>query len=144
MAVRAGERRRAAGSSGSRVAVDVVRLARYVLPATSNASGGSPLQRIVALSNQHHEDVRTAVADLNTFQRALAAVPRASLFGLLDSARRTLLKDGGEFTNAAGPALAILDALPATIGHGTHRYLVLLENPGEERPSGGYIGAAVS
>jgi Protein of unknown function (DUF4012) len=41
----------------------------------------------------------------------------------------------------ASPAIALLPALPAAIGSGQHTYLLLLENPGEMRPGGGYIGA---
>jgi hypothetical protein len=37
--------------------------------------------------------------------------------------------------------LTIVQALPRVIGTGTHRYLLLLTNPGEERGGGGFIGA---
>ncbi len=37
--------------------------------------------------------------------------------------------------------LTILQALPRVVGTGTHRYLILLTNPGEERGGGGFIGA---
>ena len=43
-------------------------------------------------------------------------------------------------TSAAGPAITLLKALPAAVGPGSHTYLVLLENPGVERPAGGFIG----
>ena len=132
---------RTAGSSGTRVALDIVRLAQSVVGTTGEAPGTSPLQRVVALADAHQSSVRTAISDLGAFQNALAAVPRGSLVGPLESARQAVVKDGAELVGGAGPALAILDALPQAIGPGTHHYLVLLENPGEERPSGGYIGA---
>ncbi len=37
--------------------------------------------------------------------------------------------------------LTIVQALPNIVGAGTHRYLILLTNPGEERGGGGFIGA---
>ena len=37
--------------------------------------------------------------------------------------------------------LTILQTLPSIVGTGTHRYLILLTNPGEERGGGGFIGA---
>lgn len=132
---------RAAGNTGTRVALDIVRLAQNVVGTTSDASGSSPLQRVVALADAHQSDVRATMDDLSTFQHALAAVPRGSLAGPLEGARQTVVKDGAELVGGAAPALAILNALPQAIGPGTHHYLVLLENPGEERPGGGYIGA---
>lgn len=132
---------RAAGATGSSVAIDIARLALAVVPAGAGSAGAPPLQRVVTLADQHQDEVRTTGADLAMFQKALNAVPRGSLIGPLDSARQTLLKDGMELTAGATPALAVLNALPAAIGPGTHTYLVLLENPGEERPAGGFIGA---
>ena len=133
---------RTAGSSGTTLALAITQLAQVILPSLpDSAESASPLQRIVALADQHQTEVGTAVTDLRSFQQALNAVARHPLFGPLESARQTVLKDGGELSAGAGPALTILNALPSAIGSGTHRYLVLLENPGEERPSGGYIGA---
>lgn len=132
---------RTAGSTGTTFAVDLVRLAQQVVATSSSVSASSPLQRIVTLADQHQGEVHTAQADLAAFQRALDAVPRTALAGPLESARQTVLHDGVAISAGAGPALHVLNALPQAIGAGTHRYLVLLENPGEERPSGGYIGA---
>lgn len=132
---------RRAGSTGTRVALDIVQLAQHVVGTAGSPSPTSPLQGVVALADQHQRDVRTAAADLSAFQAALAAMPHGSLIGPLDGARRTVLEDGNQLVGGAAPALSILNALPQAIGAGTHRYLVLLENPGEERPSGGYIGA---
>ena len=132
---------RTAGSTGTTLAIDILQLAQNVVPSGSTDTAGSPLQRVVALADQHGGEVRGAVAALASFQHALGAMPQHSLFGPLEGARQTMIKDGGELSAGAGPALTILNALPAAIGPGTHRYLVLLENPGEERPSGGYIGA---
>ncbi|MGH7686706.1 MAG: DUF4012 domain-containing protein [Candidatus Dormibacteria bacterium] len=131
---------RGAGAAGTRVALDIVRMAQQVVAGGGDASA-SPLQRVVTLSVRNRTQIQSAQADLATLQHALGAVPHATLVGPLESARQTLLKDGNELTNGAGPALTILGALPAAIGPGSHRYLILLENPGEERPSGGYIGA---
>ena len=132
---------RAAGATGTRFALDIVPLAQQVVSAGSVAGPASPLQRIVAVADAHSAAIRSAVADLAAFQHALSAVPQTALAGPLESARQTVVHDGAKLTKGAGPALAVLQALPAAIGPGTHRYLLLLENPGEERPSGGYIGA---
>ena len=131
---------RSAGRAGTLVALDLVRLAHDVV-APTGSKPSSPLQRIVALAGAQREAVHAALGDLASFQQALSAVPHTPLAGPLESARHAVLADGTELVNGASPALAILNALPAAIGPGTHHYLVLLENPGEERPSGGYIGA---
>lgn len=132
---------RAAGRTGTRFALDIVPLAQQVVATSSGAVAASPLQRIVNVADQQHAAIRNAVSDLAAFEHALSGVPHTSLVGPLESARQTVLRDGAQLANSAGPALAVLQALPAAIGPGTHRYLLLLENPGEERPSGGYIGA---
>ena len=132
---------RAAGTTGTRFALDIVPLAQQVVSTGSDVAAASPLQRIVTVADQRHGAITTAMADLAAFQRALSAVPRTTLAGPLEGARETVLRDGAQLTGNAGAALAVLQELPAAIGPGTHRYLLLLENPGEERPSGGYIGA---
>ena len=132
---------RAAGTTATQFALDVVPLAQQVVSTGSGAAAASPLQRIVTVADQQHAAIQKAVSDLSAFQRALGAVPRTTLVGPLEGARQAVLHDGAQLASDAGPALAVLQALPAAIGPGTHRYLILLENPGEERPSGGYIGA---
>lgn len=132
---------RTAGSTGTALAADLVQLAQRVV-ATSGADGStSPLQRVVALADQQRGSIQHARSDLAAFEQALGAVPRTALIGPLESARQTVLRDGAAISAGAGPALTVLGALPQAIGPGTHRYVLLLENPGEERPSGGYIGA---
>ena len=132
---------RAAGTTGTQFALDVMQLAQQVIVTGRDGAPGSALQRIVTVANQQQATIRTAVSDLAAFQHALTAVPHTTLAGPLETARQTVLHDGVQLVKSAGPALAVLHALPAAIGPGTHTYLLLLENPGEERPSGGYIGA---
>ena len=132
---------RGAGSAGTRVALDVVQLAQQVVTTNTSAGGDSPLQRVVTVANQQHAAIKAAINDLAGFRHTLETMPSPSLVGPLESARQTVVRDGTQLAGRAGSALAVLNALPAAIGPGTHRYLVLLENPGEERPSGGYIGA---
>ncbi|MBV8529066.1 MAG: DUF4012 domain-containing protein [Candidatus Dormibacteraeota bacterium] len=132
---------RVAGTTGTRFALDVVQLAQQVVSTGTGAAPVSPLQRIVAVADQRQAAIGTAVSDLAAFRHALNAVPHTPLAGPLESARQTVLRDGAQLSGGAGPALAVLQALPSAIGPGTHTYLLLLENPGEERPSGGYIGA---
>jgi hypothetical protein len=131
---------RAAGSSGVRLGQDVLQVVQTVLPGPGASSGG-PLPRLVSLASHHPDLLARAGADVGAFRASLAGVPSSPLFGPLESARKTLLSEGQKLVTGAGPALQILQAIPAAIGQGTHTYLVLIENPGEERPSGGYIGA---
>jgi hypothetical protein len=99
------------------------------------------LQRMVRIATQSAPVLASAQARLNALSRDVAQIPTGSLLGPLQSARETLQRDGASLVNAALPAISILRALPAAIGPGEHSYLLLLANPGEERPGGGYIGA---
>ncbi|MDQ6741152.1 MAG: DUF4012 domain-containing protein, partial [Actinomycetota bacterium] len=67
-------------------------------------------------------------------------LPDGTLLGPLENARATLRTQGPKVLATAVPAVALLQALPAAIGTGQHTYLLLLENPAEERPGGGFIG----
>jgi hypothetical protein len=131
---------RRAGASGVQLGVDVVGLFRDIVPGADSTTS-SPLQRLVALADKHPEQLKAAADDLTAFSKSLAAVPQFHLFGPFEAARQTVLTEGGKITAGAGPALQILQAIPAAIGIGSHSYLVLLNNPGEEMPGGGYIGA---
>jgi hypothetical protein len=71
----------------------------------------------------------------------MKAVPTGWLVGPIDHARELAQRDAPKITSAVAPAIDLLKAIPAAVGSGTHTYLVLLENPTEERPAGGFIGA---
>src|SRR5207302_8091531 len=76
------------------------------------------------------------------FDAAVATLPPAAgLITPLAGARATVTRLAPVLDRTIRPAVDVLRALPAAIGSGTHRYLLLLDNPGEERPGGGFIGA---
>jgi hypothetical protein len=132
---------RRAGAAGIQLGADVVEVLHDVIPTTPGPSSSSPLQRVVALASEHPQQLKRAADDLTDFSRSLALLPHTALVGPFETARQTLLVEGGKVTSGAGPALHILQAIPAAIGSGKHSYLLLLDNPGEEEPAGGYIGA---
>jgi hypothetical protein len=99
------------------------------------------LQRMVRIATQKAPVLASAQLRLNALSRDVAQIPASQLLGPLQSARQTLQRDGASLVKTALPAISILRALPAAIGPGQHSYLLLLANPGEERPGGGYIGA---
>jgi Protein of unknown function (DUF4012) len=99
------------------------------------------LQRLVGVAQDHKANLDRLSGQLATLQSDIAALPTGHLLGPLDSARTTLRTQGSKVLATAAPAIALLQALPAAIGPGQHTYLLLLENPGEMRPGGGYIGA---
>lgn len=133
---------RTAAGAGTQLGLDVIQLVQGVLPDAAGTSSAAPFQRLAALSSEHRSDLDRDDRDLAALRQGLSAISTTdSLVGPLDNARRTVLQDGAKLADGAGPALEILRALPAAIGAGHHTYLILLENPGEERPGGGYIGA---
>ncbi|MBJ7596304.1 MAG: DUF4012 domain-containing protein [Candidatus Dormibacteraeota bacterium] len=130
---------RIAGQDGAVAATDVVDLLKQLAP---NAPSAQPLsQRLALLAQDRKADLIALSTKLADLQADVAALPDGMLLGPLDSARNTLRTQGAKVLAAAPPAIGLLQALPAAIGRGQHTYLILLENPGEMRPGGGYIGA---
>ncbi len=131
---------RTAGEDGTIAGTNIVGLVEQLVP-----GGSAPqlplLQRLVSVAQDHKADLGRLSAQLATLQSDIAAMPNGRLLGPLDSARTTLRTQGSKVLATATPAIALLQALPAAIGPGQHTYLLLLENPGEMRPGGGYIGA---
>ena len=131
---------RNAGERGAAVGLDVLGLVKQLL-ADQPGEQESLLQRLVAVAGHDQAQLNKLSADLASLHEGVNALPAGPLLGPLDSARNTLRSEGTHLFSAATPAIAILQALPAAVGSGDHTYLLLLENPGEERPGGGYIGA---
>ena len=138
--VEAARELRTAGEDGTRLGLDVIGVVAQVIP-SSTPAGTTTLERLVQVTSDDRAQLDRTTADLAVFARSLAAVPGGQLLGPLSRSRATLLSDGHQVINVAGPAINLLEALPAAIGPGHHTYLVLLGNPGEERPGGGFIGA---
>jgi hypothetical protein len=131
---------RTAGEDGAVTGANIVGLVEQLVP--SGTTAPTPLlQRLVTVAQDHKGDLGSLSAQLATLQADIAALPGGRLLGPLDSARTTLRTQGAKVLATATPAIALLQALPAAIGPGQHTYLLLLENPGEMRPGGGYIGA---
>jgi Protein of unknown function (DUF4012) len=131
---------RTAGEDGAIAGTNIVGLVEQLVPSGT----GTPiplLQRLVSVAQDHKADLGVLSTQLATLQTDIAALPSGHLLGPLDSARTTLRTQGARVLANATPAIALLQALPAAIGAGHHTYLLLLENPGEMRPGGGYIGA---
>ncbi len=131
---------RAAGEDGARFGDDLVTLVERVIPEQSGPGNTTLFQRLVQLASADRAQITQTTAALYAFSKDLARIPSGTLLGPLDHARATVLSEGHRVTSAAGPAITLLKALPAAVGPGSHTYLVLLENPGEERPAGGFIG----
>jgi hypothetical protein len=131
---------RTAGEDGARFGVDLVTLVERVIPEQSGPGNTTLFQRLVQLASADGAQITQTTAALNAFSQDLARIPGGTLLGPLQHARATLLSEGHRVAGVAGPAINLLKALPAAIGPGTHTYLLLLENPGEERPGGGFIG----
>lgn len=132
---------RSTGAAATRVGHDVTDLIADIAPAGVTNGQGSALSRLAAIAAQRRGEVARDVSDLAALKTAIDAVPSGPLLGPITSARDTVVRDGSRLTDVAGPAVSVLQALPAAIGPGTHSYLLLLNNPGEQRPGGGFIGA---
>jgi hypothetical protein len=131
---------RTAGEDGAVAGTSIVGLVEQLVPSGTTAQ--IPLlQRLVTVAQDHKGDLGSLSAQLATLQADIAALPSRRLLGPLDTARTTLRTQSAKVLATATPAIALLQALPAAIGPGQHTYLLLLENPGEMRPGGGYIGA---
>jgi Protein of unknown function (DUF4012) len=131
---------RTAGEDGTMAGTNIVGLVEQLVPRGTVAQ--LPLlQRLVTVAQDQKPDLDTLSKQLATLQADIAALPNGRLLGPLDRARTTLRTQGSKLLATAAPAIALLQALPAAIGPGRHTYLLLLENPGEMRPGGGYIGA---
>jgi len=137
--VRTARALRTAGAAGTQLGLDIVALLENVVPRGPDPR--PPFQRLVALATAHRSEVDRAAKDADGFRAAIAAVPTEAVWGPLDRSRQSVVGDGTKVVQATAPALGILRALPVAVGPGHHSYLLLLENPGEERPGGGYIGA---
>ncbi|MGA8415348.1 MAG: DUF4012 domain-containing protein [Candidatus Dormiibacterota bacterium] len=130
---------RTAGEDAAAAGASLVGLAAQL--ADPGTAQQTLLQRMARIATQSAPILASAQSRLNALSSDIRKIPAESLLGPLQSARQTLQRDGASLVTAALPAISILRALPAAIGPGHHSYLLLLANPGEERPGGGYIGA---
>ncbi len=129
---------RHAGQAAVATGLDLLPVARRLL---DPGPGSTALAALTAAVEQQRPQLARLGADLDRLDAAVAAVPGGSLVGPLGAARDTLRTESASLDSGLRPALALAGALPSAIGDGTHTYLLLLTNPGEERPGGGFIGA---
>lgn len=129
---------RHAGQAAVATGLDLLPVARRLL---SPPPGTTALAALTAAVEQQRPQLARLSADLDHLDAAVAALPGGDLLGPLGQARDSLRTEAASLDSGLRPALALAGALPAAIGDGTHSYLLLLTNPAEERPGGGFIGA---
>ena len=99
------------------------------------------IKELASLGDTERTAIGRAMKDLGALDAAVAAIPGGSLFGPLDRLRADAEQARQSLDGPVRAGLTILQTLPSVVGTGTHRYLLLLTNPGEERGGGGYVGA---
>jgi hypothetical protein len=132
---------RTAGAAAVQLGADLTPLVEQVLTKTDGTGDDSVLTRLATMADRQKVALDRVRADMASLSATVASLPRGSLLGPLDKARSTLDVETPKITGALDPVLTLLGALPRAVGNGTHNYLVLLSNSGEERPGGGFIGA---
>lgn len=138
--VQAVQAMRAAGAYGSQLGLDLLPVVQQILPTTATTSTGT-LTRLWQAATTQSSLVSSAQADLNGLDSAIDQIPAGSLFGPLDHLRTTLQQKGTSLSATAHLALNFLSNAPSALGSTERRYLIMVNNPGEERPGGGFIGA---
>ena len=131
---------RHAGEDGTNLALDLIPLLKDLH--SGSASGGSGvIKELASLGDTEHAAITRALKDLASLDGAVAAVPGGLLFGPIDHLRTAAQQAQQRLDGPVRAGLTIVQALPRVVGSGTHRYFILLTNPGEERGGGGFIGA---
>ena len=138
--VQAVQAMRAAGAYGSQLGIDLLPVVQQILPSGAGTSTGT-LTRLWQAATSQASLVANAQGDLNGLDAAIDEIPTGSLFGPLDRTRTTLRQKGTTLSATAHLALNFLSNAPSALGSTERRYLILVNNPGEERPGGGFIGA---
>jgi hypothetical protein len=131
---------RHAGEAGTSLALDLVPVLRN-LHSSSGAGGSGVIKELASLGAGERTVISRALADLISLDAAVRAIPNGSLFGPIDHLRTSAQQAQQRLDAPVRAGLTILQVLPSIVGTGTHRYLLLLTNPGEERGGGGFIGA---
>jgi hypothetical protein len=131
---------RHAGEDGTSLALNLVPLLRDLR--SGAATGGSGvIKELATLGGTEGTAIERALGDLSALDAAVASIPSGSLFGPIQHLRSDAQMAQGRLDGPVRAGLTILQTLPSIVGTGTHRYLILLTNPGEERGGGGFIGA---
>ncbi len=131
---------RHAGEDGTSLALDLIPLLQN-LHSGSAGGGSGVIKELATLGDTQRTAIDRALADLGALDAAVAAIPSGALFGPIEHLRTTAQQAQQRLDAPVRAGLTILQVLPSIVGTGTHRYLLLLTNPGEERGGGGFIGA---
>jgi hypothetical protein len=130
---------RHAGEDGTSLALDLIPV---LLDLHSGSGAGSGvIKELASLGTTERTVIHRALGDLGSLDAAVAAIPGGSLFGPIEQLRTDAHQAQQRLDSPVRAGLTILQTLPGILGTGTHRYLILLANPGEERGGGGFIGA---
>jgi hypothetical protein len=131
---------RHAGEDGTNLALDLLPVLQD-LHGGSVSGGSGVIKELASLGDTERTAINRALADLASLNAAVAAIPSGSLFGPVEHVRTDAQQAVQRLNGPVRAGLTILQTLPRVVGAGTHRYLILLANPGEERGGGGFIGA---
>ena len=125
-------------------AVEVAREALPIADSVLSERGGttqSPsnhLERLLsALTPELMDREKLALGRLDS---GLAASVQHPLWWPLSRSQDQLITSGRSVLTGARQGLVVGGALHEALGSGHHQYLILLGNPAEERPGGGFIG----
>ena len=130
---------RHAGEAGTSLALDLIPVLRNLH--NSGAGGSGVIRELASLGTSERTVISRALVDLTSLDVAVRAIPNGSLFSPIDHLRTSAQQAEQRLDGPVRAGLTILQVLPRIVGTGTHRYLLLLTNPGEERGGGGFIGA---
>lgn len=131
---------RHAGEDGTSLALDLMPLLRDLHSGVA-AGGSGVIKQLASLGDTERTAIDRALGDLGALDAAVGAMPSGSLFGPIQHLRNDAEQARQRLDGPVRAGLTILQTLPSIVGTGTHRYLILLTNPGEERGGGGFIGA---
>ena len=132
---------RHAGEDGTSLALDLIPVLQD-LHGGSGGGGSGVIKELASLGDTEHTAIHRALADLGFAGRCRGGDPeRLALWADRASAHRCPGRPSIASTARSGPGSPSCRRCPASSGAGTHRYLILLTNPGEERGGGGFIGA---
>lgn len=121
-----------------------VDLGRLGLPVATAAlhrrSGTSPLERVLAGLRTQPDLFTAGRRDLACVQGSAAALGARRTWWPVSGPARRLQRLAGRTLPQADSALDAVEGLQRALGPGHHRYLIVLGNPAEQRPGGGFIG----
>jgi hypothetical protein len=132
---------RHAGEDGTSLALDLLPVLENLHSGSGAAGGSGVIKELASLGDTEGSAISRAIKDLGSLDAAVAGIPTGSLFGPLDRLRTDAEQARQSLDGPVRAGLTILQTLPQIVGSGTHRYLLMLTNPGEERGGGGYVGA---